>query len=92
MAARSGREALLLASETVPSVIVSDIGMPEMDGYELLVALRFLPGLKSVPAIAISGYAREEDLKRASSAGFLAHLAKPINADELFALIQRITS
>ncbi|MDT4969140.1 MAG: hypothetical protein QOJ64_3877 [Acidobacteriota bacterium] len=92
MAARSGAEALTLASSRCPTVIVSDIGMPEMDGYQLLAKLRLLPGLADVPAIAISGYAMDEDLKRASSAGFVAHLAKPVDAEALFALIQQVTS
>lgn len=92
MAANSAQEALRLASERRPSVIISDIGMPEMDGYELLIQLRRLPGLEAVPAIAISGYAMEEDRERASSAGFSAHQAKPINVDELFALIQKLTA
>ncbi|HKC62202.1 MAG TPA: response regulator, partial [Pyrinomonadaceae bacterium] len=83
--------ALRLASEHRPSIIISDIGIPQMDGYELLKELRRLPGLKDVPAIAISGYAMEEDRERASSAGFIAHLAKPINVEELFALIQKLT-
>jgi len=92
MAASSGAEALKLASGRPPTVIVSDIGMPEMDGYQLLAKLRLLPGLADVPAIAISGYAMDEDLERATSAGFVAHLAKPVNADALFALIQQVTS
>jgi len=85
-------DALRLAAENRPSIIISDIGMPNMDGYELLRELRCLPELKDVPAIAISGYAMEEDRERASSAGFIAHLAKPVNVDELFALIQKLTS
>ena len=92
MAASSGAEALTLASAKCPTVIVSDIGMPEMDGYQLLAKLRLLPGLADVPAIAISGYAMDEDRERASSAGFVAHLAKPVDAEALFALIQQITS
>ncbi|PYS49445.1 MAG: hybrid sensor histidine kinase/response regulator [Acidobacteria bacterium] len=90
--ATSAHDALRLASEQRPSIIISDIGIPHMDGYELLRELRRLPGLKDVPAIAVSGYAMEEDRERASSAGFIAHLAKPINVDELFALIQKLTS
>ena len=92
MAASSGAEALTLASGRTPTIIVSDIGMPEMDGYQLLAELRLLPGLSKVPAIAISGYAMDEDMERAISAGFIAHLAKPVNADALFALIQQVTS
>jgi signal transduction histidine kinase len=92
MPATSGAEALRLASETKPTIIVSDIGMPDMDGYELLMKLHRLPGLGDVPAIAISGYAMEEDRERAANAGFVAHMAKPVNVEELFALIQKLTA
>jgi signal transduction histidine kinase len=92
MPATSGEEALRLALENRPTIIVSDIGMPNMDGYDLLTNLRRLPGLSDVPAIAISGYAMEEDRERATAAGFVAHLAKPVNVEELFALIQKLTS
>ena len=92
MPASSGAEALRLASETRPTIIVSDIGMPDMDGYELLTRLHRLPGLGNVPAIAISGYAMEEDRERAANAGFVAHMAKPVNVEELFTLIQKLTS
>ncbi|HEX8888380.1 MAG TPA: response regulator [Pyrinomonadaceae bacterium] len=92
MPATSGAEALRLASETKPTIIVSDIGMPDMDGYELLMKLHRLPGLGDVPAIAISGYAMEEDRERATNAGFAAHMAKPVNVEELFALIQKLTA
>jgi len=92
MPATSGEEALRLALANRPTIIVSDIGMPNMDGYDLLTNLRRLPGLSDVPAIAISGYAMEEDRERATAAGFVAHLAKPVNVEELFALIQKLTS
>ena len=92
MPATSAEDALRLAIESRPSIIISDIGMPHMDGYQFLTELRRLPGLKDVPAIAISGYAMEEDRERASSVGFAAHMAKPVNVDELFALIQKLTS
>jgi CheY-like chemotaxis protein len=71
-----------------PNIIVSDIGMPEVDGYQLLEQLRILPGLSGVPAIAISGYASEEDRERALSVGYLALVPKPIDVEVLFSLIQ----
>ncbi|HEY0375830.1 MAG TPA: response regulator [Pyrinomonadaceae bacterium] len=92
MAASSAPEALRLAAETQPTVIVSDIGMPGMDGYELLQALRRLPGMDHIPAIAITGYAMDEDRERATAAGFTAHVAKPVDVDDLFALIQKLTA
>ena len=64
--AASAAEACKRAIMKRPHIIVSDIGMPETDGYQLLEQLRILPGLSDVPAIAISGYASEEDRERAS--------------------------
>jgi signal transduction histidine kinase len=86
--AASAGEALTRAVDKRPHIIVSDIGMPETDGYQLLEQLRILPGLGNVPAIAISGYASEEDRERALAAGYLALVPKPIDVDVLFGLIQ----
>jgi signal transduction histidine kinase len=86
--AASAGEALTRAVDKRPHIIVSDIGMPETDGYQLLEQLRILPGLDNVPAIAISGYASEEDRERALAAGYLALVPKPIDVDVLFGLIQ----
>jgi signal transduction histidine kinase len=91
MAADCAPEALRLASAETPGMIISDIGLPEMDGYELLAKLRRLPGMEKVPAIALSGYAMGEDRDRALAAGFVAHVAKPIDPDELFALVQKLS-
>ena len=85
--ASSASEALNQAVTKRPNIIVSDIGMPETDGYQLLQQLRILPGLNDVPAIAISGYASEEDRERALSVGYLALVPKPVDADALFDLI-----
>jgi CheY-like chemotaxis protein len=86
--AASASEALQSAVMKRPQIIVSDIGMPETDGYQLLEQLRLLPGLSDVPAIAISGYASEEDRERALSVGYLALVPKPVDVDTLFTLIQ----
>ena len=86
--ASSAAEALNQAVTKRPSIIISDIGMPEIDGYQLLQQLRLVPGLNGVPAIAISGYASEEDRERALSVGYLALVPKPIDVDVLFTLIQ----
>ena len=86
--AASASEALQNAVVKRPHIIVSDIGMPETDGYELLQQLRLVPGLSDVPAIAISGYASEEDRERALSVGYLALVPKPVDVDTLFTIIQ----
>ncbi len=92
IAAKSAREALAQASQETPGVIISDIGMPDIDGYQLLAQLRRLPGVEKVPAVAISGYAMEEDRARALSAGYAAHVAKPVEAEDLIALVRKLTS
>jgi signal transduction histidine kinase len=88
--AASATEALQSAVNKRPNLIVSDIGMPDVDGYQLLEQLRILPGLADVPAIAISGYASEEDRERALAVGYLALVPKPVDIDTLFTLIQEI--
>ena len=85
--ASSAAEALSRAVTSRPHIIVSDIGMPDVDGYQLLEQLRLIPGLSDVPAIAVSGYASEEDRERALAVGYLALVPKPIDVDTLFNLI-----
>ncbi|MGH9901375.1 MAG: response regulator, partial [Pyrinomonadaceae bacterium] len=92
LAAESAAEAMELAVRNKPGVIISDIGMPGMDGYELLRRLRALPGMAKVPAIALSGYAMDEDRDRALAAGFDVHVAKPVDPEKLFAIVQQLTS
>lgn len=92
LAAESAAEAIELAKHETPDIIISDIGMPDMNGYELLSSLRRLPGMENVPALAITGYATEEDRARAFAAGFTAHLAKPVDPDKLFELVQKLAS
>jgi two-component system CheB/CheR fusion protein len=74
------------------AVLLSDIGMPKRDGYDLIATLRreFADRADRLPAIAISGYARDEDHARALRAGFDAHLAKPFGMRALFDLITRL--
>jgi PAS domain S-box-containing protein len=76
------------------AVLLSDIGMPKRDGYELIETLRreFPQRSASLAAIAISGYARDEDNARALRAGFDAHLAKPFGMNALFDLIVRLVN
>jgi signal transduction histidine kinase len=92
VAASSAREAVERARERTPAVIISDISMPEVDGYDLLERLRGLPGLEAVPAIALTGYASDDDRDRALAAGFAAHIAKPVTPDELLGLVRRLTT
>jgi CheY-like chemotaxis protein len=80
-AAGSAREALAILAKQRIDVVVSDIGMPEIDGYEL--ARR----LGAIPAIALTAFARPEDKERAMAAGFRAHVPKPVEAAELVAAV-----
>ena len=73
-------------------VVVSDIGMPGMNGYELAEALRALPGYTSVPMIAVTGFAMYDDRQRALDSGFNAFLTKPINPMGLIDLVKRLQS
>jgi signal transduction histidine kinase/response regulator RpfG family c-di-GMP phosphodiesterase len=84
-------EALETAVRIRPDLIVSDIAMPERDGYDLLRNLRDLPQTASIPAIALTAYARQEDRVRALSEGFQAHLPKPVEPNELITVIDHVT-
>ncbi|HET8674989.1 MAG TPA: response regulator [Blastocatellia bacterium] len=92
LTADSAAAAMEIASADRPGIIISDIGMPDANGYEMLEQLRRIPGLERVPAIAVSGYAMEEDQDRALAAGFSAHMAKPVDLEKLLALIQELDS
>jgi signal transduction histidine kinase len=87
LTATSAGEALQQAGSSRPSLVISDIGMPDVDGFEFLQKLKEMPGMKAVPAIAISGYASDDDRQRALSVGYLALVPKPIDIDGLFDLI-----
>ncbi len=90
--ATSGFEALGLAREKEFHVVLSDISMPGMDGFEFLRRLRELPGKDDVPAIALTGFGRPEDVQRASAEGFYAHLTKPFDIETLARLLQNLPS
>jgi CheY-like chemotaxis protein len=85
-------EALDAFTQFAPDVVVSDVGMPEHDGYELITRLRDLPGGRSVPAVALTALARGEDRTRALRAGFQLHLAKPVDFAELVAVVQNLAA
>ena len=76
----SAREALDVLATTSMSLVVADIAMPEVDGYELLERARRLH--QRIPAVAVSAYARPEDRQRALAAGYDAYCAKPVETPE----------
>lgn len=88
--AASAAEALEHARSIQFDVIVSDIGMPEMNGYELARRLRQMPDYASVPMIAVTGYAMYKDQTQALESGFNAHLSKPVNPTTLLDLIEQL--
>ena len=76
----------------VPDIILSDIGMPDQDGYDFMRQVRGLEGaLAEVPAAALTALARVEDRKRALMAGYQTHLAKPVDPSELVAMVASLT-
>ncbi|WP_311774819.1 ATP-binding protein [Nostoc sp. 2RC] len=85
----STKEALEALKELHPDVLVSDIGMPDEDGYVLIRKIRELEAKLGgcIPAVALTGYARVEDYKEALAAGFQLHIAKPVRAAELIAVV-----
>jgi CheY-like chemotaxis protein len=90
--AGSAADALLLVENERPNVLVSDIGMPDIDGYELLKRVRALGQSRGgrMPAIALTAFARSEDRTRALRAGFLVHVSKPVEPSELVATVASV--
>lgn len=86
--AMSGDEALELAPDFAPHVVISDIGMPGMDGYQLMTHLRAAPDMAPFKSIALTGYDLQSEDSRARDAGYDAHLTKPIEFDQLFEMIE----
>jgi CheY-like chemotaxis protein len=86
-AVATGGDALSVAETWLPDLVVTDLGLPGMDGYDLLAAIRKTRPAAACPAIAISAYARLDDRSRALAAGFQAHVAKPIEPPALVSIL-----
>jgi len=90
-ACASSEAARDVAARELFDIIISDIGLPEIDGYELLARLRQeQPRLRTVPAVALTGYATAQDAERAHAAGFAAHVAKPIDPATLASVVEQL--
>ena len=89
--AQEGMTALEIARREIPDLIISDIKMPQMDGYQFLQQVRAIPELASIPAIAMTGFGMERDIERARLAGYSAHLVKPVDIERMCRLIQELT-
>jgi CheY-like chemotaxis protein len=92
--AASVEEALLRLDEERPDVLVSDIGLPEEDGYSLMRRIRALPRARGggIPAAALTAYARTEDRMQALLAGFQIHVPKPVQPAELIAVVASLAA
>ncbi|MGD1859194.1 MAG: PAS domain-containing protein [Leptolyngbyaceae cyanobacterium] len=91
--ATSAKEALVQLIQQPPDVLISDIGMPQMDGFALLRRVRSLnSSAAQVPAIALTAYAREEDRQTALAYGFQKHLPKPIDVEQLVRAIVELAT
>ncbi len=88
-AVSSADAAMEMLKSVTPDVLISDIAMPNEDGYQLLARVRSLDldHLRLLPAVAITAYAREEDRLQAFASGFQAYLAKPIELAELITVV-----
>ncbi|WP_018926330.1 CheR family methyltransferase [Pseudomonas umsongensis] len=84
------KDALDAAANSHFDLIISDLGMPVMNGHELMQALRQLPHVKDVPAIALTGYGAISDIKKARQSGFDQYIGKPVSYDDLIATIETL--
>jgi PAS domain S-box-containing protein len=93
IAVGSADEALEVLGRLRPDILVSDIAMPGKDGYDLITAVRALPSERAtVPALAVTAFARREDEDRALRAGFQVHLAKPVEPPDFLGAVKRLTA
>lgn len=86
---RSAAEALVALEQYKPDILISDLGMPEEDGYSLIAKIRALPPERGgqIPAVALTAYARAEDRMRVLRSGFQFHLPKPVDSAELVMVV-----
>jgi CheY-like chemotaxis protein len=85
-----GPSALEAAAANPPDVMLIDIGMPDMDGYELARRVRADEALRHITLVALTGYGQEEDRQQAFAAGFDYHLVKPVDVDQFRSLVAEI--
>jgi CheY-like chemotaxis protein len=83
LTANSGLEAVRVVPEFEPQVVLLDLGMPDMDGYEVCHMLRQLPGGEQLTIIAATGWGQEEDRRKTKEAGFNMHMVKPLDTEML---------
>jgi CheY-like chemotaxis protein len=86
--ASTASSAIRAVNEFAPDVLISDIGMPDVDGYELVQEIH--KHVHTLPAIALTAFARSEDQSRSLHAGFAAHINKPVEPAELVATVAKV--
>ena len=89
-AVQSAAEAIASIRDSRPDVLISDIAMPDVDGYELMRKVLALELVPRLPAIAITAYAKEEDKDRALAAGYECYLAKPVELRDFIATVAEV--
>ena len=93
ISAGSAEQAFAELQDKNPDVLVSDIGMPDEDGYSLIRRIRALTDErhKNIPAVALTAFTRAQDRMRALTSGYLNHVSKPVEPDELATVIASLT-
>lgn len=89
-AANDGEHGLERMHEVKPDLLITDINMPKMDGFELIEAVRAVPGFRGIPILVLSTEFSDEKKARARSAGATGWITKPFDADKLSAAIRRV--
>jgi CheY-like chemotaxis protein len=90
--APDGPGAIERAESYRPDLILLDLGLPDMDGYEVARQLRRIPGLAHTPLVALTGYGQQKDRNRTAEAGFAYHLVKPVDPDLLERVVNEVTT
>jgi CheY-like chemotaxis protein len=90
--ALTGQQGIELVPQTKPNVVLCDLGLPRMSGVEVCRRIRELPTEVRPTMIAMTGWGREEDLRRTQEAGFDHHLVKPVGADSLSLVLQTVSA
>jgi CheY-like chemotaxis protein len=90
--ARDGEEALMILARKRPDIVLLDIGMPKLDGFDVIRKVREDPSLADLPVLAVTAYAMRGDREKGLEAGFDGYLSKPVNGRLLFAEMNRLLS
>lgn len=89
--ATSADEALVHLESAVPDIVLTDLGMPNRDGYALLKDIQARPALAELPVVALTGFGRQNDVSRTMTVGFADHIGKPVDFSKLLQIIAELT-